>query len=509
MLQAPTRVIGAAEPVTVHEILTRHALACPERVAIVEEQRSWTYGELHTAVQSAGGWLSAMGVRAGDRLMLVCENSCASVALYFAATTIGAWPVIVNARLSGREIEEIRAHSQARRVAFVLTGSAKAQAHAQALGASIHETEPCGRVALTPLNEATQPETQEQDSAEAVGAVIYTTGTTGRPKGVMLTHRNLLFVAQATARARRLRSTDRVYASLPISHTLGLSGVLLASLLSGAEIHLPSRFDPLRALRALADDQITAIVGTPAMYALMAEFARRKGLTPVRAPSLRLISSAGAPLDAATKTEAEKVLGQTLHNGYGISECGPSIAITALDTPRADCSIGRLLPGVEAKLVGGDDESNGELWVRTPGLMKGYYKAPEETRQVIDGEGWFRTGDLAQRDEDGHFFIVGRAKELIVCFGFNVYPAEIEAVLNSHPAVLRSAVIGRTGAGTEEIVAYVQPADGDKIKTAELAAYTASHLASYKQPSAIIVLREMPLAPNGKILKAALSELQG
>jgi acyl-CoA synthetase (AMP-forming)/AMP-acid ligase II len=293
-----------------------------------------------------------------------------------------------------------------------------------------------------------------------------------------------------------------VYATLPITHTLGLTGVMLGSLLAGAEVHIAARFDPSRALAALANDGITAMIGTPSMYAMLAEYAKRKGTLPIAAPTLRLISSAGAPLDLATKAAVEAAFGQTLHNGYGITECGPSISLTSLDAPRNDCSVGSLLPGIETKLTGGSGDA-GELWVKSPGIMKGYYRAPEETAQAIEC-GWFRTGDLA-RMEDGNLYIVGRAKELIIRFGFNVHPAEVEAVLNEHPAVLRSAVVGRPANGTEEIVAFVQWKPGANANSAAIADHAAGKLAPHKRPTEIVIVDAMPMSAGGKILKAQLA----
>lgn len=447
-------------------IVPHWAERAPDRVALREASRNWTYRELNAAIDTAAEHLAASGVRGGDRVMLVCENCAAAVALYFACTVIGAWPIVVNARMTEREIEEIRAHSGARIVV-----------HAK----------PCG-VVFSAVNPDCEPE-----PGRDVAALIYTSGTTGKPKGVMLTHANLMFVARATGEARALCPEDRVYAVLPVSHILGLTGVLLGSLLAGATVHLASRFDPAAALSA----DISVMIGTPTMYAMLAEYARRKGVKP---RGLRLISSAGAPLDAATKIAAEATLGQTLHNGYGITECGPTITLTPLAAPRTDCGIGRLIPGVEAKLVAD------ELYVRSPGVMKGYYKSPEETAAAIDAEGWYRTGDLA-RFEDGSWFISGRAKEMIIRFGFNVYPAEIEGVLNGHPAVARSAVIGRTRDGTEDILAFIHAAPGAAPTAAELADYAASMLAPYKRPTEIRFLAEMPMSPAGKILKSALRAL--
>jgi long-chain acyl-CoA synthetase len=501
MLQERTKAWESAGPRTVQEIVALQSRHAPGRIALVEDARRCSYGELQNTLEITAEWLAQSGVRARDRVMLVCENSITAVALYFACTSLGAWPVIANARLSSREIDEIHEHSDSRLIVFTTACSLRAREHAKRYGAEavpvLSEV-----VAAAAVNEQAERDTFEDDGQSDVAAIIYTTGTTGRPKGVVLTHGNLLFVARATAEARRLSPQDRVCATLPISHSLGLTGVLLGSLLSGAEIHLFSRFDPARIFAGLAASGLSVMIGTPSMYGLLAEHAKRNRLLPIAAPALRLISSAGAPLDAATKTEAEAAFGQTLHNGYGISECGPSIALTSLDSPRNDCSVGRLLPGVEARLVNDAGENHagvGELWVR-------YHKAPEETRQVIDDAGWFRTGDLA-RMEDGHLFIVGRAKEMIIRFGFNVYPAEIEAVLNGHPKVLRSAVVGRAQSGTEDIIAFVQLTPGALATAAELDAHAASRLASYKRPSAIVLVGEMPMSANGKIRKAELLAL--
>jgi len=231
------------------------------------------------------------------------------------------------------------------------------------------------------------------------------------------------------------------------------------------------------------------MIGTPSMYQMLGEYARRKNVKP---KGLRLISSAGAPLDMATKTATQEVFGQTLHNGYGITECGPTITLTPLDAPRTDCGIGRLVPGVEAKTI------NDELYVKSPGVMKGYYRDPQLSAAVLDAEGWFRTGDLA-RFENGSWFITGRAKEMIIRFGFNVYPAEVEGVLNAHPAVARSAVIGRD----DEIVAFIE---GQATKD-EIARHAAANLAPYKRPTDIRFLDALPLSPAGKILKSQLAAL--
>jgi acyl-CoA synthetase (AMP-forming)/AMP-acid ligase II len=200
-----------------------------------------------------------------------------------------------------------------------------------------------------------------------------------------------------------------------------------------------------------------------------------------------------------------------LHNGYGVTECSPTIAQTRIEAPRSDVSVGPVFPGVEVKLVGRDGKpvaegDVGELRVGGPSVMKGYYRAPDETAAAIDAEGWFNTRDLA-RLQDGNLFIVGRTKELIVRFGFNVYPAEVEAVLNAHPAVAQSAVIGRSVEGNEEVIAFVQLIPGSSVTSAELAEYAARQLAPYKRPSQVLIVSAMPVTPTGKVIKDELAKI--
>jgi len=495
----------------VGDILLHWSTRTPDAVALVENGRSWTYRELERAVRQTADWLESAGARPGDRVVLVCENCCAAVAIYLACTRVRAWPVIVNARLSDREVDEICEHSGARRTIFTSESSLRARHHGERLCARFSEPADFGAVMLGAGNGTAEPEPGEQECADDVAALIYTSGTTGRPKGVMLTHRNLLFVARASAQARRLSPSDRVMAILPVSHILGLTGIVLGALVSGAEICLVSRFEPASLMSALQRDRVSVLIGTPSMYAMLAEYAARKRLAPLAASALRLMSAAGAPLDSATKAAAEHALGRTLHNGYGITECSPTITLTSLDAPRNDCSVGQLLPGIMARLVDslGNDASSGEtgaLWVRGPGVMKGYYRAPLETAEAVDKDGWFNTGDLA-RVENGDFFIVGRSKEMIIRFGFNVYPAEIEGVLNAHPAVARAAVVAKARGGVEDITAFLQLRPGCVDTSAEIADYAAARLASYKRPSEFIFVDTMPLSPAGKVLKSKLTEL--
>jgi long-chain acyl-CoA synthetase len=501
-------------PERIGDVIKPWAERLPDRPALVEASGSWTYRQLASVVSDTQRWLLGLDVRPGDRVMIVCENCRAFVAILLALGGLDVWPVLVNARLSAREVDEIRDHCGARRVLYTSSVSSQAREHAKRHVAVTQDSTPVGLIAVGPLNESVKPEAIDSEVAQRVAALIYTSGTTGLPKGVMLTHRNLLFVAAISAKIRSLTPDDRLYGVLPISHAVGLSVVFLGCLLSGATLYLSPRFDPVAALATLEKERLTVVLGAPAMFSLLAEYAKLKSLKSLKFPALRIISSSGAPLQPALKSQVESLFGMVLYNGYGVTECSPNISQAKVGEHRTDTSVGQVLPGVEAQLVGSDrkpvaDGDVGELWVRGPNVMKGYYHSPEETAAAINPEGWFNTRDLA-RLENGYLFIVGRTKELIVRFGLNVYPAEVEAVLNAHPAVVRSAVIGRPVGeteGGEEVVAFVQLSPSAPTSESELAQHAAQHLAPYKRPSQILLVPSMPLTPTGKVVKGELAQM--
>jgi long-chain acyl-CoA synthetase len=506
--------ILASIPERISDVIKPWSERLPEHLALVEASGRWSYQQLAAAVSEAQRWLVESDVRPGDRVMLVCENCRTFVAILLALASLDAWPVLVNARLSAREVDEVRDHCGARRVIYTTSVSPHAREHAKRHGAVIQDVATLGPVAIGPLNDKVEPEVIDTQAAQRVAALIYTSGTTGVAKGVMLTHRNLLFVAAVSARIRSLKAEDRLYGVLPMSHAVGLSVVLLGSLLSGASLYLSARFDPVAALATLEKERLTVVLGAPGMFSLLADYAKLKGLKSLKFPALRIISSSGAPLQPTVKTEVESLFGIALYNGYGVTECSPNIAQAVVGEHRTDTSVGQILPGMEVQLVGSDQKpvangEVGELWVRGPNVMKGYYHAPEETAAAVNPEGWFNTRDLA-RLENGYLFIVGRTKDLIVRFGENVYPAEVEAVLNAHPAVMRSAVIGRTVEGTqggEEVVAFVELKPSSSTSDADLSQHAAQHLAPYKRPSQILIVPSMPLTPTGKVVKGELAKI--
>ena len=500
--------ILAELPDRISDVIKPFARHSPDHPALVQGGVTWTYAELAAVVKDTVLILQLYDIRSGDRVIIVSENCLALAALILACSEIDAWSVVVNPRLSAREVDLIREHSGARRVFYTIKVSDTARQHAERHDADITVLRALGTLGVGRLNRETAPEPVEADRPRQVAALVYTSGTTGSPKGVTLTHRNVLFSARVTGAQRS--PTDKAYCVLPISHVVGYSGILIASLMAGATVQLVPRFDPAALVSSIVNDGITLIFGVPATYQRLLEYKAAAGIEQLPRGQLRRLTVVGAPLDVALKSKIEAEFGLPLGNGYGITECAPAIAGVRAETTRSDNAVGSLITGIEARLVkrGGGAVAPGEvgeLHVRGPNVMRGYYRAPEATAAVIDADGWFNTGDLA-RFEDDILYIVGRTKELIIRSGFNIYPPEVEAVLNEHPAVVQSAVIGRPVPGNEEVVAYVQLLPGSTSAPAEVMAHAARLLAPYKRPAEIVILDALPAGSTGKILKHRLAD---
>lgn len=497
----------AALPERMSQVIRPWALHSPDAIALSEVERVLTYQELERVIQTTGQWLVQRGVRPGDRVMLLGENSIALAVLILAIGDIDAWPLVVNARISEREVDAIRAHSGSRLVIATISVSPDAGRHAQRMHATFHEIQGIGNIAATAADTAVTAELAHADGAAQVGAMIYTSGTTGTPKGVMLSHHSVMFTALVGGVMRGFGPDDRIYGVLPMSHIVGFSSVLIGTLMFGARLELVPRFDAKATLDALSHDGITRFQGVPTMYLRLLEASAGAAVT---CPALRGIGVAGAPLDLSLKKAVETAFRLPLQNGYGITECAPTIAFTRIDDPRDDTTVGLPIPGIEVRLkaAGGElaaPSEVGELHVRGPNVMLGYYKAPDMTAQAVDSEGWFNTGDLA-RFEGPYLHIVGRTKELIIRSGFNVYPPEVEAVLATHPAVANCAVVGRPVPGNEEVVAFVQLKPGANATPEEIVQFAAQHLAPYKRPIEVVIKTSLPATPAGKILKHQLAK---
>ncbi len=496
-------------PTRLFDISQGCARRSPDAPALVAGNITLTYMDLVKAIDKTKTALADLGVRAGDRVMILSENGIGLAILVFSVTALDAWAVVVNARLSEREINEIQGHCRPRRILYTVDASSEAARHAQSAGARQMRIGPFSTVAFGTIQDC-EVEPVFPEAERQVAALIYTTGTTGKPKGVMLTHGNLLYIAHMSSRLRGLTADDHVYGVLPISHVYGLSSTFLGTMCAGACLELIPRFDAAHLVDALRW-RVTVFQGVPAMFARLLEYVDANHIT-LETAKLRYLSAGGAPLDVDLKRRVQEKLGKLLNNGYGLTECSPTVTQTRIETPRDDDSVGRPLPGLEIRIVGTDGrdvESGdvGELWVRGPNVMAGYYRDEKATSEVVSDDGWLRTGDLARAGANDHYYIVGRVKDLIIRSGFNVYPVEVEGVLNSHPAITFSAVVGRHVPGNEEIVAFVQMAPGSTVTEKEVRMFAARRLAAYKVPSKVVRLEEFPAGPTGKVLKRKLFEM--
>jgi long-chain acyl-CoA synthetase len=490
----------------IHGLYARWVREFPQKVAWEDPEGVLTYSQLDQTVGAAAENLAAAGLRAGDRLVIVGENSNALGVLLLAASKLDACAVISNARLSAREIDNVIGHAQPRIAAFTCAASRDATQHALRHGA-IEAAWSGGAVAIKQLP-VDSPEAMIGAAAEdQLAVILYTSGTSGHPKGVMLTHGNLLFLAESVVRARLLNSSDRSYGVGPYAHIAGLQQ-LLGALSVGATSIIQPRYSPAAMADALANKGLTVVGGVPPLWSKLFEWYQKEGVAP-SAPHLRCATAGGAPVTETLRAAVEQTFGLPLNNTYGMTEATP-IAYTRMDQVRADTSVGPPAVGMEIRIVRSDGEAVapgdvGELHVRGPAVMKGYYKSPDLTAAVLTSEGWLNTGDLARQGADGALFIVGRTKELIIRSGFNVYPVEIEEVLNAHADVVQSAIVGRNVAGDEEVVAFVEVANA--VTPSELTLYLRAHLAPYKIPSSIVIIERMPASPTGKILKNQLREM--
>ena len=502
-------------PERISSPLHKWALERPDALAASDHLgQSCSFAQLEQRVNAAQAFYREQGVGAGDRVLLINENCVALLVAILALSELGAVSVVVNARLAGAEIRRIQQHCQPR-LTVCLLDSPAADVHWQALHGELPAAElqlDGARLGVLKPDTPAPPLAEfERPVQERVCVMIYTTGTTGDPKGVMLTHRNILYVAAITGVLRGMTAQDRIYCVLPLSHIFGLAAVFLAALYRGAALVLADRFEPAVVLRTLREQHITGLLGMPTMYARLLEYTRAQGIGPADMPRVRFLYSGGAPLDPTIKQDTEALFGISLLNAYGMTESGPTICQVRWNERLDNCSVGRPLPGLQIRLC--DPQGRevapgevGELHVRGPGVMRGYYRNPEATAAVIDAEGFLNTGDLVRLDEAGNVHIAGRSKELIIHSGFNVYPPEVEAVIARHPDVVLCAVIGERAEGNELVVACVQTVAGSTLDAASLQAFIKADLAPYKRPSRIVFMA-LPTAPSGKVLKHRLQAL--
>jgi long-chain acyl-CoA synthetase len=343
---------------------------------------------------------------------------------------------------------------------------------------------------------------------QETAAIVYTSGTSGRPKGVCLSHDNLVSNARAAIEHLRITPDNHLLGILPPFHVFGLTVLNFVPLLLGAPTTFIPRFSPQAACRVLAEGEVSIMMGIPSMYG---SIARLKTLQREHFAKLKLAVSGGEPLSRTLYHYFEERTGVKLLEGYGLTETSPVISAD-LPWRHRPGTVGLPLPDVEIQVRDNEGrvletKKDGELYVRGPLVMQGYYNRPEETALVIDEEGWFRTGDMVRVDDEGYITITGRAKELIIVGGENVYPREVEDVLEQHPALAETAVVGTADPRRGEVVvAYATLNEGEDVTEEELRQFCRKHLAGFKVPRRIHIVPDLPRGPTGKVLKRQLVE---
>ena len=491
-------------------MLERAAADHPDHPAIRLDGLVLSYAQLRDAAGRFASLLASLGVQPGDRVALMLPNVPAFPVAFYGALAAGAIVVPMNPLLKSREVAYYLGDSGARVVFAWHAAAGEAAKGAADAGAQVIGVEDPD---LSAMLDGQQPVATWADAADEDDAVIlYTSGTTGQPKGAELTHTGLARNARLTAETLLHGGTDDVVMGcLPLFHVFGLTCGLNATVVGGGTLTLLPRFDPGKALEIIERDAVTIFEGVPTMYGAMLHHPADR---PPDTSSLRLCISGGAALPVEILRNFEQKFGCMILEGYGLSETSPVASFNHPDKVRKPGSIGTPVEGVQMRVVADDGADVppgevGEIAIRGHNVMKGYWGKPEATAQAIP-DGWFRTGDLARVDDDGYYYIVDRKKEMIIRGGFNVYPREIEEVLHEHPAVAEAAVVGIPHAELgEDVGAAVALKPGATATEDELRAYVKDRVAAYKYPRHVWLVGELPKGPTGKILRREVHPPEG
>ena len=504
------------------EALLAYGHGQPERLAIRFEGEEITYRHLSGRVERFALALVKWGVRAGDRIALFLGNDPDFVVAYLGTQLAGGIVVLVNTQYRQTELSHIMTDAAVR---LCVADGAGAQ--------ELLRLAPSDLEALVIVGELGEPgESGEQriqvmsftdfvaqagdatstalgmPAGDAPAVIGYTSGTTGRSKGALLLHRHLVANVTAVTTAWRWTDADRLLLTLPLFHTHGLMVGLHGTLFTGASVVLRRKFDAADVIATLKDDAgITLFFGVPTMYARLLAEVERQGV-PEHLP--RLFVSGSAPLSTHTFAAFERLFGQRILERYGMTETGMNLT-NPYDGERRSGTVGGPFPGQEARVVDVTTRQPlapgeiGEIEVRGPHVFSGYWNRPDATAEAFDMDGWFKTGDLGWVSDDGRYTITGRARELIISGGYNIYPREVEEVLAAHPAVAEVAVVGAQEPDLgEQVVAVVVPREGQTVSPGELIAFCREQLASYKKPRQVVFVDGLPRNALGKVQKHVL-----
>ncbi len=499
----------------------RHA----DAPAFVLGDHRLTYAGLDRSARQVAGVLAALGVQPGHKVALTCPNLPWFPVAYYGILKAGAVVVPLNVLFKRREIAYHLADSEARvHLCFEGTDALPMAVEGRA---GFDEAPACEHFVVISARDETSsagggPTLQSLLAGASVdwsttatgpddtAVILYTSGTTGTPKGAELTHSNMVLNAMISAELFDLQAGSRWLTALPLFHSFGQTVQMNAGMLRGATNVLLPRFEPGAALAAFGGQAITHFAGVPTMYWSLLAHADAQGIDPARAaPNLECAVSGGAALPLQVLRDFEARFGVPILEGYGLSETSPVASFNQRDRVRKPGSIGTPVWGVEMRVADAEDRDvapgePGEVLIRGHNIMKGYYRRPEATAEAMRG-GWFHSGDVARQDEDGYFYIVDRTKDLIIRGGCNVYPREVEEVLMEHPAVSLVAVVGVPDEQYgEEVKAFVVAKPGAALAEADVTAWCRERIASFKVPRKVEFRESLPMTATGKILKTEL-----
>jgi len=503
--------------ISVAAVLAESAKRTPDSIALVVGEEQVSYGDLWRQTRAYAGALRARGVGPGDAVAVLIPNVPDFARVYYAILSLGAIVVPVHALLKAREIEYVLQDSGAKLLicAAPLLGEGAAGATASGIDVlTVMAPDDGGFPRLEAEAVDAEPiRTYEPCRPSDTATILYTSGTTGKPKGALGTHFALVEqTSTLLTSVMDFQPGDVLFGGLPLFHTFGQTVVLNTGLRAGVTIVLMPRFTGEDALKLLAKHNVNIFIGVPTMYVALLEAAKT---VPDRPAALRYGISGGASLPLAVMDRFRDVYGVEIHEGYGLTETSPVAAFNHVGTAPRPGTIGIPIWGVDIEIARPEVVDSiellpngelGELVIRGHLLMKGYLNRPEATAEAVV-DGWFRSGDLGTKDDDGYLTIVDRKKDMIIRNGYNVYPREVEEVLLTHPAVVSAAVYGIPDeVHGQEIAAAIVLDAGASVTEAELIDFTSAQLAAYKYPRVVRILSELPLGPSGKILKRKLAE---
>ncbi|HEY4095756.1 MAG TPA: long-chain fatty acid--CoA ligase [Baekduia sp.] len=483
-----------------------HASSTPDRVALRGDGEPWTYARLRERAAAVAGRLRDAGIAPGDRVLLVAPSVPEFAGAYYGILASGAVAVTANTMSTIPELEYAGTDAGVKLVLAWHEVTTAASGAAASLGV------PCWTITdgLADIASADPAEPQALHPADPDdnAVILYTSGTTGHPKGAQLTHGNLTACAEIFLEVLEFEPTDRFGTALPLFHVFGQAVVMGTTMLAGASLSLLSRFDAAGLLDLLRRDQLTVMAGVPTMWnALLHAPAGADDAADFA--SLRLAASGGAAMPAEVMRAFEQRFGCVILEGYGLSETAGAATFNGLHRERKASCVGIALPRCEVEVRGDDGAERptgeiGEIFIRGPVVMSGYWNRPEATAEVLQ-DGWLRTGDLGTEDADGDIRIVDRSKDLIIRGGYNVYPREVEEVLYEHPDIVEVAVVGVPDEHFgEEVAAVLALRPGAELHADELRSWAKERLSAYKVPRLFQVVDTLPKGPTGKILKRAI-----